>query len=457
MAVRSLLADTPPLKHDDFRRLWVANIVTVIGAQLNILAVPAQIYVITRSSGYVGLSGLFGLVPLIIFGLYGGSLADVMDRRILLHITTIGMIVTAAGFWLQAAFSMNNVWLILSLFALQQAFFAINQPTRTTIIPKLVGKENIAPAVSLNMTVMQAGAIVGPLVGGALIPLLGFSWLYFLDFLALFATLWAVHKLPALRPDTDSQEEGATNKRAGMASVLQGFAFLVTQPIILMTFVVDIIAMVFGMPRALIPQMSHVDFGEPAEGGMMYALLFAALPIGAVFGGIFSGRITNIPRRGLGVTIAVLVWGAAIVVMGFAVSQAQGVIGLWAAIAFFAFAVGGAADMFSAVLRSTMLQEGATDAMRGRLQGVFIVVVAGGPRIADILHGSAGTTMSAGAVTAWGGVLVILGTLVAVALVPRFLTWTSHETPLVAAGNGVEGGRGGVEKKEKKLSKQERI
>lgn len=445
MALRSLFADTTPLKHADFRHLWVANIVTVIGAQLNILAVPAQLYAITGSSGYVGLAGLFGLVPLVIFGLYGGALADVMDRRILLHITTIGMIATAAGFWIQAAMGMNNVWLILSLFAVQQAFFAINQPTRTAVIPALVGKENIAAAVSLNMTVMQAGAIVGPLVGGGLIPLLGFSWLYFLDFLALFATLWAVHRLPSLRPDSSSSSD-ANSSRAGFRSVIQGFAFLLTQPIILMTFVVDLIAMIFGMPRALIPQMSHVDFGEGTNGGLMYALLFAALPIGAVLGGVFSGRITSIARRGLGVTIAVVLWGAAIVLMGVAVSFADGVVGAWAAIAFIAFALGGAADMFSAVLRSTMLQEGVVDDMRGRLQGVFIVVVVGGPRIADMIHGGAGTQFSAGVVTAGGGVLVIIGTLIAVALVPRFLTWTPQEEVHAPETNGLKEGRAGVEK-----------
>lgn len=430
MALRSLVADTTPLKNDDFRHLWVANIVTVIGAQLNILAVPAQIYTITGSSGYVGLSGLFGLVPLVIFGLYGGALADHMDRRVLLHITTIGMIASAAGFWAQATLGVNNVWLILSLFSVQQAFFAINQPTRTAIIPKLVGRENIAAAVSLNMTVMQIGAIAGPLFGGALIPVLGFSWLYFLDFLALFATLWAVHRLPSL-PPVPSSGSDANSARPGLQSVLAGFAFLMTQPVILMTFVIDLIAMVFGSPRALIPQISHVDFGEGAEGGMMYALLFAALPIGAFLGGVFSGRITTILRRGMGVTIAVLVWGAAILLMGLAVSQAGGTVGMWAWIAVAAFALGGAADMFSAVLRSTMLQEAADDDMRGRLQGVFIVVVVGGPRIADILHGSAGTRLSAGAVTAIGGGLVIIGTLVAVALVPRFLTWT----PAQAATN----------------------
>ena len=395
MALRSLMADTAPLKHDDFRHLWLANIVTVIGAQLNILAVPAQIYTVTGSSGYVGLSGLFGLVPLVIFGLYGGALADAMDRRILLHITTIGMIVSAAGFWAQAAMGLNNVWLILSLFAVQQAFFAINQPTRTAIIPKLVGKENIAAAVSLNMTVMQLGA---------------------------------------------------TTQRPGFRSVAEGFAFLLTQPIILMTFVVDLIAMIFGSPRALIPQMSHVDFGEGTDGGLMYALLFAALPIGAVLGGVFSGRVTAIARRGLGVTLAILVWGAAIVVMGLAVSQADGTIGLWAWIAFLAFAVGGTADMFSAVLRSTMLQEGVTDSMRGRLQGVFIVVVVGGPRLADIVHGAAGTRFSAGTVTAAGGVLVIIGTLIAVALVPRFLTWTPDQPIAADDGESADIDEFGVEK-----------
>lgn len=428
MALRNLFADTTPLKFVDYRRLWTANIVTVIGAQLNILAVPAQIYAITGSSSYVGLSGFFGLIPLIVFGLYGGSLADAMNRRTLLHITTTGMIVTAAGFWLQAALGVDNVWLILSLFAVQQAFFAVNQPTRTAIIPKLVGRENIAAATSLNMTVMQTGAIVGPLVGGALIPVLGFSWLYFLDFLALFATLWAVHRLPSLPPERSYSSDDATSpQKPGFRSVLEGFAFLMTQPIILMTFVVDLVAMTFGSPRALIPQISHVDFGESTEGGMMYALLFAALPVGAVLGGVFSGMVTSIMRRGLGVTVSVLVWGASIVVMGLAITWSDGAVGIWAWVALFAFAAGGAADMFSAVLRSTMLQEAADDNLRGRLQGVFIVVVVGGPRLADILHGWGGQHFGAGPTTAVGGILVIIGTLIAVALVPRFLTWTPRD------------------------------
>lgn len=145
----------------------------MIGAQLTVVAVPAQIYAITDSSGMVGLTGVFGLVPLIVFGLWGGALADHVDRTRLLEITTLGLVATSALFWVQAFLGLNNVWLLLGLFSLQQAFFAVNQPTRTAILPKLIPLVQLPAANALNMTVMSAGAIAGPLVGGALIPVLG--------------------------------------------------------------------------------------------------------------------------------------------------------------------------------------------------------------------------------------------------------------------------------------------
>jgi MFS family permease len=175
--IRGLFADTAPLRNPHFRRLWSANIVTVIGAQLTVVAVPAQIYAITGSSAYVGLTGLFGLVPLVIFGLWGGALADVFDRRTMLIITTSGLIATSALFWLQAAAGNTNVWLLLGLFSVQQAFFGVNQPTRSAILPKLLPPELLPAANSLNMTIFMAGAIGGPLVAGALIPVFGFEWL----------------------------------------------------------------------------------------------------------------------------------------------------------------------------------------------------------------------------------------------------------------------------------------
>ena len=168
--IRGLVADTRPLRNPHFRRLWSANIITVIGAQLTVVAVPAQIYAETGSSAYVGLTGVFGLVPLVVFGLWGGALADVFDRRTVLIITTLGLIGTSALFWLQAAAGGDNVWLLLGLFSVQQAFFAVNQPTRSAVIPKLVGEELLPAANSLNMTVMMAGAIAGPLVAGVADP-----------------------------------------------------------------------------------------------------------------------------------------------------------------------------------------------------------------------------------------------------------------------------------------------
>ncbi len=203
--LRGIFADTRPLTSPDFRRLWTANIVTVIGAQLTVVAVPAQIYAITSSSAMVGLTGVFGLVPLIVMGLWGGALADVMDRRRLLEITTGGLIVTSALFWAQAALSLDNVWLLLGIFALQQAFFAVNQPTRTAILPKLVPADQLPAANALNMTVLSAGAIAGPLVGGALIPVLGYSWLYLIDTITLMATLYAVWRLKPMPVEGDDR------------------------------------------------------------------------------------------------------------------------------------------------------------------------------------------------------------------------------------------------------------
>jgi MFS family permease len=402
VGVRALLADTTPLENPPFRRLWSANIVTVIGAQLTVVAVPAQIYEMTQSSAYVGLTGVFGLVPLIVFGLWGGALADVLDRRSILRVTTVGLIMSSAAFWAQAAAGVNNVWLLLALFAVQQAFFAINQPTRSAVLPRLLPPHQLPAANALNTTVMQAGAIAGPLVGGVLIPILGFSALYAVDTCTLFATLWAVVRLPAL------PIEGAPAGAPGLRAVLDGFIYLRGHRVLLMSFVVDIIAMVFGMPRALFPQVAHQSFAGPREGGLAFALLFAGIPAGAVLGGILSGWVSRVRRQGRAVILAILIWGLAMAGFGGAVGLAPHARRLLLLVAVLMLVVGGAADMASSAFRNSMLQSAGSDAVRGRLQGVFIVVVAGGPRIADVVHGGAaalvGTALAAGV----GGLLVIV-------------------------------------------------
>nr|WP_308199745.1 MFS transporter [Aeromicrobium wangtongii] len=412
-----LLADVRPLRSPHFRRLWLANIITVVGAQLTVVAVPAQLYADTGSSAYVGLAGVFGLVPLIVFGLYGGALADVFDRRTMLIVTTVGLIVTSALFWAQAAAGNTNVWLLLCLFSVQQAFFAVNQPTRSAILPKIVDPLLLPAANSLNMTVTMAGAIAGPLVAGILIPFTGFAWLYLIDTLTLFATLGAVLRLPSL-PVMD-----AATAVPGVRAVINGFVYLRTQPVLMMSFVVDLIAMVFGMPRALFPEIAHLDFNGPDEGGIVFALLFAAIPAGAVIGGVFSGWVSRVRRQGLAVVICIVVWGVAMIGFGVAVALADRWTTAMLVVALAMLVVGGAADMASAAFRSSMLLSAADDAMRGRLQGVFIVVVAGGPRIADTLHGATAAAVGTAAAAAGGGVLVVIGVVVASLAVPSFVRY----------------------------------
>lgn len=418
--MRSVLADTRPLRERHFRRLWLANIVTVVGAQLTVVAVPAQIYQLTGSSAYVGLTGVFGLVPLVVFGLWGGALADVLDRRTLLVVTTLGLIATAALFWVFAVTGSENVWLLLSLFSVQQAFFAVNQPTRAAVLPRLLPPELLPSANALSMTVMQAGAIAGPLVAGVLIPFTGFAWLYLLDTVSLLPTLLAVVALPAL------PIEGAVGS-IGLRGVVDGFGYLRTQPVLLMSFVVDIIAMVFGMPRALFPEIAHLDFGGPESGGLAFALLFAGIPIGAVLGGVFSGWVSRVDRHGLAVISAIVVWGLAMTGFGVAVALAPAAPAAMLTVAVLMLVVGGAADMVSAAFRTSMLQTAAADAVRGRLQGIFTVVVVGGPRVADVLHGAVAVSVGTAVAAGGGGVLVVLLTVTAAVALPAFVRYRASE------------------------------
>jgi hypothetical protein len=414
-----LLADTTPLRNADFRRLWLSGIVTIVGANLTIFAVPVQIYALTQNSAYVGLSGLFALVPLIVFGLLGGAWADAMDRRLLLIIASFGLAAASLLLWLQAALALNDVWVVLCLLAVQQAFYAVNSPTRAAAIPRMLSGPQLAAANSLNMTVTQFGAIVGPLLAGLLLNWVNLSTLYLIDAVTCLAPIWATFRLAPM-PVTEVADDLAGSARWGVAAVLAGFRYLGGNTVVLMSFVVDLIAMILGMPRALFPQMAHQSFGGPLQGGTTVALLAAAMSVGAVAGGVFSGPLPRVRRQGLLVVLAVAVWGAAMVGFGLVSGAAHGRAGplLWAALGF--LALGGAADMVSAAFRSTILQQAASDDLRGRLQGVFVVVVAGGPRLADAVHGAAAATVGTSAAVAGGGAAVVVTVVIAALAVPAF-------------------------------------
>jgi MFS family permease len=401
----ALMVDTRPLKIVPFRRLWASTAVTAIGSQLTAVAVPKQVYDITGSSGFVGLAGVFALAPLLVFGLWGGAIADTVDRRKLLLVTNAGIALTSLLLWAQAAAHADSVWLVLILLAVQQGLFAVNQPARSASVPRLVPLELMPAANAVYGTVFSFGAVLGPLLAGAFIPVLGLSTLYLIDTLGLVLTMWAVYKLPPLPP------LAGKSRRAGLRDVLDGFRYLSVRKVLLASFLLDIIAMVAGMPRALFPEMAERTFGDPPGGGVALGWLFAAIPIGAVIFGLFSGWLSRVQRHGVAVTIAVCLWGIA--VAGFGLSHSL----LWAT---FFLALAGAADMVSMVFRNSMLQSAATDDMRGRMQGVFTVVVAGGPRLSDITHGLLGATVGTTATVAGGGFLVVVIAVIAVTMLPAF-------------------------------------
>lgn len=410
--LRRLVLDTTPLRIRPYRRLWSSTVVTAVGSQLTAVAVPKQLYDITHSSAWVGLSGGVALVPLVIFALWGGAIADVVDRRKLMMATNSGLAVTSALLWLQAAAGWDNVWVVLGLLALQQACFGMNSPARSASVPRLVPTEMLPAANALNATVMMVGSISGPLLAGALIPVLGLSTLYLIDTVALLAAFTAVTRLPALPP------LGESTRRVGVAAIVDGFRYMALQPVLLMSFLADIVAMVFGMPRALFPQLAAQTFGGPAGAGLALGVLYAAIPAGSLVGGLLSGAFTRVRRHGAAVVVSVAAWGAAIA--GFGLSGS-----LVVAASF--LAIGGAADLASMVFRSSILQEAATDELRGRMQGMFTIVVAGGPRLADVVHGTLGAGIGVPTTIVGGGVLVVVGTAVLVAVFPTFWRYRATE------------------------------
>jgi len=403
-----VVVDTRPLHYPAYRRLWLSTVVTTVGSQFTVVAVPKQIYDLTGSSGYVGLTGMFGLVPLVVFGLWGGAVADTVDRRSLLLVTNSGIALTSLLLWVQAALGVGNVWLVLGLFAVQQAFFAVNSPARSASIARLVPTHLLPAATALGATVFHLGAVLGPLLAGVLLPLVGLSTLYLVDAIALCAALWAVWLLPPLPP-----LNGAP-RRAGLRDVWDGFRYLATRGVLLASFLADIIAMVAGLPRALWPEMAERTFGDPPGGGPALGWLYAAMPLGAFLAGLVSGWQSHVRRHGVAVVAAVCAWGLAVVGFGLSTSLAWAVVFL---------ALGGAADFVSMVFRGAILQTAATDEMRGRMQGVFTVVVAGGPRLADVLHGGAAALVGTTAAAAGGGALVVVLMLAAAACLPSFLRY----------------------------------
>jgi predicted MFS family arabinose efflux permease len=397
-----VLTDLGPAKRSPaYRRLLIGQVISASGTQLTVVALPVQIFALTGSSFSVGLLGLVSFVPLLIGGLYGGAIADSMDRRKLAMITSTGLAVATALLVLQAVLNLRSVGVLYALAAVEALLAGIDSPARQAIIPRLVPVKDLPAAGALSYAGSTLATTVGPLVAGLLIAGPGLGVTYSIDTLSFLAAFISVLRLPAMPP------EGG-GRKASTASVFEGLKFLRHQPVVTMTFAVDLVAMIFGMPRALFPALAiHRFGGDAATVGFLYAALAAGGFIGTIFGGWFG----KVRRQGLAVLVAVAAWGATVVGFGLLHALIPALIVL---------AASGAADSISAVFRGVILQTATPDAMRGRLQGVFVVVVAGGPRLGDLESGAAASFLSLSGAVVSGGIAVLVGVAVLAAAVPGF-------------------------------------
>ena len=407
--VRGLALDTTPLRASRaYRNLLVGDAVSVVGTQITAVAVPIQVYEQTGSVFAVGLVGLAGLLPIVLFGLYGGAVADAVDRRRLVLFTTVGQALLSTLLLAYAVAGLHWTWLLYLVVAGQAGLFALDSPARQAFVPRLLPVHLLPAANALRQIEFNIGVSCGPLLAGVLVGRFGFGSAYGLDAVSFTASLWAVAALPSMAPD-------GGGRRAGLASVVEGLRFLATRPVLLLTFVVDLVAMVFAMPRALFPALaSQVYNGGPQTVGLLYS----ALAVGALLGALGGGWFGRIRRQGLAVLAAVVAWGVSVTLFGLTDR-------LWLGLLLLAAA--GASDMISAVFRTAILQAAAPDEMRGRLGGVFIVVVAGGPRLGDGRAGAAASLVGLHGAVVAGGLACVGLTLAIAAVVPRFRTYDARD------------------------------
>jgi ENTS family enterobactin (siderophore) exporter len=428
-----LLLDVTPLRTPAYRRLWLGMAATGVGTQLTLVAVGLQVYDLTGSTVAVGLVGLVTLVPLVTVGILGGSVVDAVDRRRVIVLSTVATFLLALAFAAQAAVGLEDVWLLYLLAAAQSGLFGLTNPARSASVPRLLPVDQLPAANALTSLSFGITMAAGPVLAGVLVAEAGFAAAYGADAVLVGAAVLTLRGLPAMAPD-------GPVRPAGLASVVEGFRFLGTRPNVRLTFLVDLAAMVLAMPRVLLPAVAVLAVGG---GAVTVGLLAACFALGTAAAGLLSGPLGSIRHQGRAVVVAIVVYGAAVAAFGVfvAISPGPGEGGspaglteaelsdaawtLWPLAG--CLMVAGAADAVSAVFRMTILQAATPDALRGRLQGVFTAVVAGGPRLGDVVLGTV-AGLATEAVAATGGGLACIVVVVVLAASHRgFLRYDARD------------------------------
>ncbi|HXM53846.1 MAG TPA: MFS transporter [Candidatus Dormibacteraeota bacterium] len=403
MSAAGLFLDVSPLRASRaFRVLWLSQLATTAGRQFVLVAVPYQVYVLTHSSLAVGLLGVFQAVPIVVAGLYGGALADRMDRR---RLQLIGKVFVALGSLALAAGAVGlraPVGFVYAVVVITSAATTLDQAARTATVPRLVPRELLPSAMSLSQVLFQAASIAGPALAGLLIATAGVSWAYAFDaaaFVPAAALVWMLPPQPPAEPDAVAR---------GWRAPAQAIGYVRRNRLVTALFSADLVAMIFGMPTALFPALALSVLGIGAGG---LGLLYAAPAIGALLGSLVSGWIRRVNRQGMAVVLAIAVWGAAIAGFGLAGRA------LWLGLPLLALA--GAGDLVSAIFRGTILQLTVPDGMRGRMSAFHMMVVTTGPRLGDLEAGAVAALVSPLFSVVSGGIACIVGIAVLAAALPE--------------------------------------
>ncbi len=402
-----MLLDITPLKISrDYRMLFFGQLISFFGTMMTFIVVPVQMYQLTGSSLYVGLLGVAEFVPMFFLAFIGGALADSVDRRKMLRLTEIGQTITVVVLLINAMLPAPQVWVLFVAVGLHAGLAGLQRPSFEALIPKIVPLEYMSAVAALNALRFEVGFIIAPILGGFIVAKYGATLAYAIDLATFAASLTAVWLIRAVPPPAGAD-------RPGFESIKKGFRYAMSRQELLGTYLVDINAMFFGMPKALFPALA-VAFGAASSVGLFYS----AIAVGALVATFTSGWAQWVHRHGLMVTFAAAGWGAAITAFGFASSLY---------VALFFLAVAGYFDMISGIFRQTIWNQTVPDHFRGRLAGIEMISFLTGPMLGDAESGIVAYFTDVKTSIVSGGILTIVGTIVLAILLPKFITYDGRE------------------------------
>ncbi len=402
-----MFLDLTPLRVSrDYRLLFFGQLISFFGSMMSFVVVPIQMYQLTGSNLMVGLIGVAEFVPMFTLAFVGGALADAVDRRKMLRLTEIGQTVTTAILLGNALLPNPRIWVLFVCVGLHAGLAGLQRPSFEALIPRIVPLDLMSAVSALNSIRFNVGLIFSPILAGLIASGFGAKFAYALDLLTFAASLAAVWLIRPVPPAPDAD-------RPNFESIKKGFRYAMSRQELLGTYLIDINAMLFGMPKALFPALA-VGFGVGSSVGFFYS----AIAVGALLASLTSGWTAKIHRHGLAITCAAALWGAAIIFFGFSNN-------LWLALFFLGAA--GFFDMISGIFRGTVWNQTIPNHLRGRLAGIEMISFLTGPMLGDAESGIVAHLLDVKTSIIIGGVLTVVGTIILAMLLPKFIKYDGRE------------------------------